>query len=124
MKSRSAKNKGARLQNEVRKTLLEAFPELPEDSIKCAIMGESGVDLIIHSSARKLLPLSIEAKNQERLNIWQAIEQAKQNQIEDTEWVVFFKRNRSEIFTCISQDFFVYLLRNLNQTKKDNGSKK
>ena len=41
MKSRSAKNKGKRLQNSVRDLLLETFNQLEPDDIRSAIMGES-----------------------------------------------------------------------------------
>ena len=42
MKTRSAKNKGKRLQNTVRDVLLETFDTLEPDDIKSAIMGDSG----------------------------------------------------------------------------------
>ena len=45
MKSRSAKNKGKRLQNNFRDLLLEAFQELEPDDIKSTTMGESGEDI-------------------------------------------------------------------------------
>ena len=56
MRSRSAKNKGARLQNEVRDLLLESFPSLESDDIKCAIMGESGEDIKLSPAARRAIP--------------------------------------------------------------------
>ena len=45
MKSRSAKNKGKRLQNSFRDLLLETFTQLEPDDIRSAIMGESGEDI-------------------------------------------------------------------------------
>ena len=43
MKTRSAKNKGKRLQNSVRDILLETFKDqLEPDDIKSAVMGDSG----------------------------------------------------------------------------------
>ena len=46
MKTRSAKNKGKRLQNTVRDILLETFKEdLDPDDVKSAVMGDSGEDI-------------------------------------------------------------------------------
>ena len=67
MKSRSAKNKGKRLQNTVRDVLLETFNTLEPDDIKSAVMGDSGEDIQLSPAARKLIPYSIECKNQEKL---------------------------------------------------------
>ena len=70
MKTRSAKNKGKRLQNSVRDILLETFTQLEEDDIKSTTMGESGEDIQLSPAARKLIPYAIECKNQEKINIW------------------------------------------------------
>ena len=45
MKTRSAKSKGRRLQNQVKELLLEAFTELEPDDIRTAIMGETAEDI-------------------------------------------------------------------------------
>ena len=79
MKSRSAKNKGKRLQNSFRDLLLETFTQLEPDDIRSAIMGESGEDIKLSPAARKIIPYSIECKNQEAINIWKAYEQAQEN---------------------------------------------
>ena len=68
MKTRSAKNKGKRLQNSVRDILLETFTQLEEDDIKSTTMGESGEDIQLSPAARKLIPYAIECKNQEKIN--------------------------------------------------------
>ena len=60
MKTRSAKNKGKRLQNSVRDILLETFTQLEEDDIKSTTMGESGEDIQLSPAARKLIPYAIE----------------------------------------------------------------
>ena len=79
MKTRSAKNKGKRLQNSVRDILLETFTQLEEDDVKSTTMGESGEDIQLSPAARKLIPFAFECKNQEKLNIWSALEQAESN---------------------------------------------
>ena len=60
MKTRSAKNKGKRLQNNIRDILLENFKELEPDDIKSTTMGESGEDIQLSPAARKLIPYSFE----------------------------------------------------------------
>ena len=60
MKTRSAKSKGRRLQNQVKELLLEAFTELEPDDIRTAIMGETGDDIKLSPAARREIPFSFE----------------------------------------------------------------
>ena len=111
MKTRSAKNKGKRLQNSVRDILLETFKEdLEPDDIKSAVMGDSGEDIQLSPAARKLIPYSIECKNQEKLNIWSSLEQADDNSKESIP-VLIFKRNRSKTYAVIEFKEFVKLIK-------------
>ena len=111
MKTRSAKNKGKRLQNTVRDILLETFKEdLEPDDVKSAVMGDSGEDIQLSPAARKIIPYSIECKNQEKLNIWSALEQAEENSKESTP-VLIFKRNRSKTYAVIEFKEFVDLIK-------------
>ena len=80
MKTRSAKNKGKRLQNDVRDLILETFTELEPDDVRSTTMGDSGEDVLLSPAARKLFPFSVECKNQEKLNVWSSLEQAEQMQ--------------------------------------------
>jgi len=113
MKSRSAKNKGKRLQNDVRDLLLETFNQLEPDDIKSAIMGESGEDIKLSPAARKLIPYSFECKNQEALNIWSSLEQAETN-AGDHDPVLIFKRNRTKTYAVINIDKFIELINESN----------
>ena len=97
MKSRSAKNKGKRLQNKIRDLILEKFSTLENDDVRSITMGDSGEDILLSPAARKLFPFSVECKNQEKLNIWSALDQAEQNSGEHTPLVIF-KRNRSKTY--------------------------
>ena len=110
MKTRSAKNKGNRLQNSVRDILLETFDTLEPDDIKSAIMGDSGEDIQLSPAARKLIPYSIECKNQEKLNIWSALEQAEGNK-GVSKPVLIFKRNRSKTYAVLELEDFVDLIK-------------
>ena len=109
MKSRSAKNKGKRLQNSVRDLLLETFNQLEPDDIRSAIMGESGEDIKLSPAARKLIPYSFECKNQEKLNIWDSLNQAEENS-GDYSPVLIFKRNRSKTYATLQLDDLMRLL--------------
>ena len=113
MKSRSAKNKGKRLQNKVKDLLLETFNQLEPDDIRSAIMGESGEDIKLSPAARKLIPYSFECKNQEALNIWSSLEQAETN-AGDYDPVLIFKRNRSKTYAVINIEKFIELINESN----------
>ena len=109
MKSRSAKNKGKRLQNKVRDLLLESFTDLEPDDVKSAIMGESGEDIKLSPAARKLIPYSFECKNQESLNIWASLQQAEENS-GDYDPVLIFKRNRTKTYAVVNIEKFLELI--------------
>ena len=111
MKTSSRKSKGRRLQNKIRDLLLEHYSDkLEKDDIRCAIMGESGEDLKLSPAARKLIPYSFECKNQEKLNIWDSLEQAEKNS-GDYGPVLIFKRNRSKIYVVLEMPDFLELLK-------------
>tara|TARA_X000001382_G_C3158655_1_gene175490 strand:+ start:677 stop:1012 length:336 start_codon:yes stop_codon:yes gene_type:complete len=109
MKSRSAKNKGKRLQNKIRDLILEKFSTLENDDVRSITMGDSGEDILLSPAARKLFPFSVECKNQEKLNIWSALDQAEQNSGEHTPLVIF-KRNRSKTYAVLQIEKLLELL--------------
>ena len=118
MKTSSGKAKGRRLQNKVRDVLLEHFSEeLEPDDIRTAIMGETGEDIKLSPAARKLIPYSFECKNQEKLNIWEALSQAEEN-AGDYDSVVIFKRNRSETYAVITVKKFIELIDENSKSSK------
>ena len=100
MKPRSAKNKGKRLQNKIRDLILEKFDILEPDDVRSITMGDSGEDILLSPAARKLFPFSVECKNQEKLNIWGALEQAEENSGNHSPLVIF-KRNRSKTYAVL-----------------------
>ena len=109
MKAKSAKAKGRKLQNYVVKELRKAYPELDDDDIKSQIMGVSGEDVVFSPLAKRLIGLSFECKNQERLNLWDSLSQAENN-CEERMPVLVFKRNRSKTYAAIPFDFLIKLL--------------
>ena len=110
MKPRSAKNKGKRLQNKIRDLILEKFDSLEPDDVRSITMGDSGEDILLSPAARRMFPFSVECKNQEKLNIWSALEQAEENSGDHTPLVIF-KRNRTKTYAVLE---FKELLKLLN----------
>ena len=110
MKTSSAKAKGRRLQQRVASLLVESFTELQPDDIRSTGMGQSGEDIQLSPLARTKIPYSFECKNQERLSIWSAIEQAEANASE-YEPAIVFKRNRTKTYVAIRLEEFVELIK-------------
>ena len=109
MKTRSAKNKGKRLQNDVRDLILETFTELEPDDVRSTTMGDSGEDILLSPAARTLFPFSVECKNQEKLNIWSSLEQAEENAGNHIPLLVF-KRNRSKTYISMEINDLIKIL--------------
>ena len=117
MKTRSAKAKGRRLQNKIRDLLLEEFKELEPDDIRTAIMGETGEDIKLSPAARRKIPYSFECKNQEKLNIWDSLNQAEENS-GDYDPVLIFKRNRSKTYAVVNIEKFIELINENSKSSK------
>ena len=110
MKPQSAKAKGRKLQQWVRNQLIEQLDVHPED-IESRSMGAGGEDLIMARDARKKFPYSIECKNQEKLNVWDAYEQASSNSV-NHDPIVFIKKNGKEPLVVLSATHFIRSTRN------------
>ena len=110
MKPQSAKAKGRKLQQWVRNQLIEQLDVHPED-IESRSMGAGGEDLIMARDARKKFPYSIECKNQEKLNVWDAYEQASSNS-GNHEPIVFIKKIGKEPLVVLSATHFIISTRN------------
>ncbi|HET7111699.1 MAG TPA: hypothetical protein VFI41_12575 [Gemmatimonadales bacterium] len=78
MKPSSAKAKGRRLQQQLAKDVERAFG-LAEGDVLSRSSGATGTDLILSPAATKVFPYAVEAKNQERVNVWQSWTQANAN---------------------------------------------
>ena len=107
MKTQSAKAKGRRLQQWVVKQLIETFDIHPED-IKSCSMGAGGEDVVMARAAREKFPYSVECKNVEKLNVWDAYDQAKAN-AKDYEPIVVMKKNGKKPLIVVDAEYFVKL---------------
>lgn len=116
MRVQSAKAKGRRLQQWVRDQLIEKL-EVHREDIESRSMGAGGEDLIMARDARNKFPYSIECKNQEKINVWQSYEQAKENS-KTYEPIVVMKRNNSKPLVLVDAEYFV----SLHKKNNNNGS--
>jgi hypothetical protein len=107
MNPSSAKAKGRRLQQWFRDKLIEMLDVHPED-IESRSMGAGGEDLIMARAARQKFPHSIECKNVEKLNIWDAYEQASAN-CGDYEPLVVIKKNGKKPLVVIDAEYYIQL---------------
>ena len=114
MKTQSRKAKGRRLQNQFMQLLIEKLDIDPED-IESRSMGAAGEDLIMSKAARNKFPYSIECKNQERMNIWQAWDQANNNK-GLYEPLVVIKKNGVRPLVVLDAENFLDMIRNFNET--------
>jgi hypothetical protein len=85
--------------------LIEHRDVHPED-IESRSMGAGGEDLIMARDARKKFPFSIECKNVERLNVWDAYEQSIANS-GNNEPILFMKKNRKKPLVVVDAEWFI-----------------
>ena len=122
MKPQSAKAKGRRLQQQFRDLLIEKLDIHPED-IESRSMGAGGEDLVMARAAREKFPFSIECKNVEKLNVWEAYNQAKENSTPSRlsgnayEPLVVMKKNNHKALVVLDAEKFVEICQKLNLSK-------
>ena len=105
---RSRKAKGRRLQNWVRDSLRGLFLTLTDDDVRVAIMGETGSDIKLSKTAKKLFPYDIECKNTEGWKkVYDAYDQADGHG--EDQPLVFLKMNRREPLVVVNAKHFMRL---------------
>ena len=113
MSTATRKAKGRRLQQQFRTLLIEKLDIDPED-VESRSMGSAGEDLIMSKAARNKFPFSIEAKNQESLNVWAAWDQAKKNS-GIYEPILVIKKNGVSPKVVVDADTFLDLVKEFNK---------
>ena len=73
-------------------------------------MGAGGEDVVMARAARQKFPFSIECKNCERLNVWDAYDQAIANS-GDYEPLLVMKKNRKKPLVVMDAEAFIKLMR-------------
>jgi hypothetical protein len=113
----SRKAKGRRLQDHVKKVIMESFPALEEGDVKPAIMGESGKDIHLSPAAKRKFNFAVECKNQEKLNIWSSLKQCEENTDDGSKGLLIFKRNHSKTYACLELDDLMAILKELDELR-------
>ena len=108
MKTQSRKAKGRRLQQQFMQLLIEKL-DIDSEDIESRSMGAGGEDLIMSKAARNKFPYSIECKNQERMNIWQAWDQANNNKGLYEPLVVIKKNGVRPLVVLDAENFLEYV---------------
>lgn len=105
---RSRKAKGRGFQKEVARRIREHL-KLQDFDVRSTAASVGGEDILLTPKAMELFPFSVECKNQEHIQIWQAIEQSKKNSGGRIP-IVIFKRNHSEPYVAIDFESFLKLI--------------
>ena len=110
MKTAARKAKGRRLQQWFRDKLTETL-EVDPDDVRSVSMGAGGEDILLSKAARDKFPFSVECKNQEKLNLWAAWDQANENKSIYSPLLVV-KRNGVPPLVVLEADIFMELVKN------------
>jgi len=109
IKTQSAKAKGRRLQQTVRDSILNAFPNLETDDVRSTSMGAGGEDVQLSPAARKLFPYTVECKNLAKIAVYNYYVQATGHN--DYEPLVVIKQDRSKPLAVVDLEHFMELVK-------------
>ena len=102
MRTSSAKAKGRRLQDFVRDVFRDIFRnQLEPDDITSRQMGGAGTDIVLTPASKRLIPFDIEAKNQEKFNLNEAMKQAINNTKPGRIPAVVFSKNQDDVYVSL-----------------------
>lgn len=116
IKTSSAKAKGRNLQ----KWTCEKISELTgyqtgkDQPIESRPMGQSGTDVRLESKVLNKFPFSVECKFQENWSIHKWIEQAKENLIKNTDWLLICKKSRKNPIIIMDAEAFFKMIKKLS----------
>lgn len=115
IKTRSAKNKGMRLQKWVASKICDLFSlefdnQNDDSYVQSRTCGLSGTDIILRGFVKDKFIYDVECKNTEKINLYKNIEQAKQNTEVGREWLLVHKKNHSKPIVILDADHFFELL--------------
>lgn len=117
-----AKAKGRALQNWTRDLIYVTFKDLETRDVKCAIMGESGVDIQLSTYAQKLFPWCVEAKARKAIAVYEFFKQAQDN-CNGGEPLLIIKANNQRPLAVLDAELFLrmqeYLTPEQHQLMRD-----
>lgn len=106
----SCKQKGRKLQQWVRDTMLKYAPELQPDDILSTSMGAGGEDCKLSPAARAIYPITIECKNRAKMAVYGDYEQAAGHGPHEP--VVVIKANFKKPLVVVDAEYFFKNFRN------------
>jgi len=110
MRTSSCKAKGRRACQEFQQLILRWFPDLTQKDVRVTPSGVTGADIQLSQAAEKVFPYAIEVKNQEKLNIWQSLDQTQRHSDGlELKPLLAFRRNRSELYVALKAEHFFEL---------------
>jgi len=107
---RGVKDKGRAFENEIRDSILKSFPQLSAQDVTCRAMGDLGVDILLSKAASGVLPLAIECKRTERLQLSGAMQQASYNCPGTQYAVVVHRKSREAALVTLAWDDLLELI--------------
>lgn len=112
MLTSSAKNKGRRLQQWLAKKISELLdiPWGADEQISSRPGSCNGTDIILTGEAKKRFKFSCECKNQQSWSVHKWIEQARENELPGTDWLLCAKRNHMKPVIIIDAEVFFKLV--------------
>ena len=90
--------------------LLDAFPTLTPDDVRSIGMGQAGDDIQLSARAKDLITYAMECKNQEKLNIWAAVDQCARRSDGTMTSIVVIKRNNVSPHVLVPLEEFIRLI--------------
>ena len=120
MKTKAAKAKGRRLQKWVAECIsrLTGLPWGKDEMIAPREMGQTGADIRLVGPAKDKFPFSVECKNQESWNIHKFMQQAKENTMNGTDWLLVLSRNDQKPVVVLDAVAFFRIIQNTDFEKK------
>lgn len=110
MRTSSCKAKGRRACQEFQQLILRWFPDLTQKDVRVTPSGVTGADIQLSQAAEKVFPYAIEVKNQEKLNIWQSLDQTQRHADGlELKPLLAFRRNRSQLYVALKAEHFFEL---------------
>lgn len=97
----------------VQELLHKYAPDLKPGDIIVTPSGVTGPDLHLSPAARQTYQFVIECKNVEKLNVWEAFQQAENHGASAPGMVpvLFFKRNNSKLMVALDAEEFIKMVR-------------
>jgi hypothetical protein len=107
MRTSSRKAKGRRCAQEAAMIIASEL-HLPPEDVRVTSSGSTGEDILLSSRARAIFNFAIECKNVEKLNIWNAIHQARTHVANPTQIpMVVFRKNNEELQVSLPFETFM-----------------